>query len=505
MALFVPSAESKRASVFGVASIFLLSVWITLSLRLWVRIALIRSFGWDDAFLLFAALIFTGYCTVVFMIETVGGAQRINELDLDELSRLVGIVVASFDLYISAMILFKISLGIFYLRIVIRSWQRYAVYTAVILNTIYGTFMFFIALFNCGDPSRYLENEIAQVCLDKSAIYSIQLAGCIINAITDWTFAILPIFVLTKATMPLPAKISAGFILLLGCCGSIVSLVRIQYIEGLAPGPNFFNTALGLCIWSIVECGLGISAASAATLRPLFRGLLERTRFTVSNVGSASRPKRSPETSSNTRLSQHNSEDPPLMVELLDLESQSQRSARSARSHFSAWSIAPVIKNARVMSKLGVHRETIEERAHLSPSPPPRASVPVPPKLPPPVPPKPPKSSVREIVRQKSQRAKTKMSRSNSSRKRPRIVRQESVRDKGISRPLPHIVSQVASDTAAKATPSSQTDASLPLMSVDSRRRGSPDWTGTGSKTRSHRQPSGMRTFFDDTPSPRPF
>ena len=109
MALFVPSAESKRASVFGVASIFLLSVWVTLSLRLWVRTALIRSFGWDDAFLLFAAvslmppnfvmsltvqqLIFTGYCTVVFMIETVGGAQRINELDLDELSRLVGVCV----------------------------------------------------------------------------------------------------------------------------------------------------------------------------------------------------------------------------------------------------------------------------------------------------------------------------------------------------------------------------------------------------------------------------
>ncbi|EME86285.1 uncharacterized protein MYCFIDRAFT_202458 [Pseudocercospora fijiensis CIRAD86] len=157
------------------------------------------------------------------------------------------------------------------------------------------------------------------------------------------------------------------------------------------------------------------------------------------------------------------------------------------------------------MSKLGVHRETVEERAHLSPSPPPRASVPLPPKIPPPVPPKSPKPSVREIVRQKSQKAKTKMSRSNRPRKEPQIVRQESVRDKGISRPLPHIVSQVSSGIPPKNRPSSNTDVNLPLMSVDSRRRRSPDWTGTGSKTRSHRQPGGMRTFYDDTPSPRPF
>jgi hypothetical protein len=177
------------------------------------------------------------------------------------------------------MIFFKISLATFYLRIVIRSWQRYLVIGAVTINTLYGSFTFFMALFNCGDPSKYLTHELAGMCLPQSTLYAIQLSGCLINAATDWIFAILPIFVLVKATMPLIAKLSAGFILLLACCGSIISLVRISFIKGLTPGPDFFNTVIDLAIWSIVECGLGISAAAAATLRPLFRDWMETGRI----------------------------------------------------------------------------------------------------------------------------------------------------------------------------------------------------------------------------------
>lgn len=34
---------------------------------------------------------FTGYCTVVIMIETVGGAPKVNDLNLEELEHLVGV------------------------------------------------------------------------------------------------------------------------------------------------------------------------------------------------------------------------------------------------------------------------------------------------------------------------------------------------------------------------------------------------------------------------------
>ncbi|USW49414.1 hypothetical protein Slin15195_G027330 [Septoria linicola] len=335
MSFNAPGPGDKRNGIFAVSAIFLSTVWITLSLRIWVRLAIIKNQGWDDALLVFAALIFTGYCVVVIMIETIGGAPKVNELDFAQLNGLVGMVIASFDLYVATMIFFKISLALFYLRIVMRTWQRYTVVATAVLNTVYGIFLFSAALFNCGDPSRYLENELKGVCMTVRTIYIIQLSGCIINATTDWIFAILPIFVLAKATMPLRTRVSAGFILLLACCGSIVSMVRIRYLEGLKPGPDFFSTAIDLCIWTIVECGLGISAASAATLRPLFHSLMIPVPETVSRssirLHCKALPGYSAEPSSSYPFS------PPDYVH--DLEDQGYI------SRFSRWSLAPTRKS----------------------------------------------------------------------------------------------------------------------------------------------------------------
>lgn len=55
MAYFnAPESTTARIGVFVTVAIFLLSAWITMSLRLWVRIVMVRSFGWDDAILLVA-------------------------------------------------------------------------------------------------------------------------------------------------------------------------------------------------------------------------------------------------------------------------------------------------------------------------------------------------------------------------------------------------------------------------------------------------------------------
>lgn len=101
----------------------------------------------------------------MILIETIGGGHRPNELDFPQLARLVGMVVSSFGLYIGSMVFFKISMGIFYLRLVIRAWQRYIVHATIYINTFYGTLLFFVAIFNCGDPSKYLENELRNVCM----------------------------------------------------------------------------------------------------------------------------------------------------------------------------------------------------------------------------------------------------------------------------------------------------------------------------------------------------
>lgn len=57
----------------------------------------------------------------------------------------------------------------------------------------------------------------------------------------------------------------------------IAALVRIPSIRILGTTPDFLYNITDIAIWSTVEPGLGIVAASAATLRPLFRNFFSLT------------------------------------------------------------------------------------------------------------------------------------------------------------------------------------------------------------------------------------
>ena len=99
--------------------------------------------------------------------------------------------------------------------------------------------------------------------------------------------------------MPRATKISSGFLLSLGAIGSISSLIRLIYVPGLKNGPDFFQNAINIGVWSVIEPGLGIIAASLATLRPLFKSCMEKTR----NSSAASRSTNSKDPSHNSKLS----------------------------------------------------------------------------------------------------------------------------------------------------------------------------------------------------------
>ncbi|KAG9629865.1 hypothetical protein KCU64_g17279, partial [Aureobasidium melanogenum] len=100
--------------------------------------------------------------------------------------------------------------------------------------------------------------------------------------------ACLPVFVLWNAKIPRSAKISSGLLLSLGAIGSIISLVRIAYIPGLKSGPAFFTNAINIGVLSLTEPGLGMVAACLATLRPLFKNMMEKARTTNTSHSSKS-------------------------------------------------------------------------------------------------------------------------------------------------------------------------------------------------------------------------
>lgn len=60
---------------------------------------------------------------------------------------------------------------------------------------------------------------------------------------------------------------------------SAATIIRFPYIPGLSNRSDFLYATTDVAIWSITETGLGITASAAATLRPLFRTFLSRSRL----------------------------------------------------------------------------------------------------------------------------------------------------------------------------------------------------------------------------------
>ncbi|THZ96173.1 hypothetical protein D6C83_09154, partial [Aureobasidium pullulans] len=147
---------------FGVA--FLILVWTSISLRVYVRMFMIRAFGWDDAILLMSAVTFTSFCACLLVEAKYCRAPEVESAYMTAnleaiwivLTKALEFVVVYNALYILTTILFKISLAIFFLRIVVVKWQRRLIYTSTGIYTLYSVIFIFLVTFRCGSPPDLL-------------------------------------------------------------------------------------------------------------------------------------------------------------------------------------------------------------------------------------------------------------------------------------------------------------------------------------------------------------
>jgi hypothetical protein len=121
--------------------------------------------------------------------------------------------------YILTMLVLKISLAIFFLRIIAKPWQRNLVYAAVTLSTLFNIGYFFFAVFQCGIPKGafvFFIKKVSGKCINKAEILGVSYAHGAVTTFTDLIFAFLPVFMLHDTNMNRREKWTVGLILVLG-------------------------------------------------------------------------------------------------------------------------------------------------------------------------------------------------------------------------------------------------------------------------------------------------
>jgi hypothetical protein len=129
---------------------------------------------------------------------------------------IIKLLVAAETLYIWVVLFFKISLAIFYLRLLVEPWRRRVVYFVVGFATLVGFGYFVYAVFQCGVPDGdFWEKRITGQCKGdtKPKVMGAAYFHAAVVAITDITLVSVPIPVVLRAKITVHEKYVVGGIL----------------------------------------------------------------------------------------------------------------------------------------------------------------------------------------------------------------------------------------------------------------------------------------------------
>lgn len=140
--------------------------------------------------------------------------------------------------YVLNMWLIKLSIAIFLLRIALQKRYRWTIYVSMIIITIWSLALFFWDVFQCTPVTAQWDYTILQrdsnaECASADSVVMAAYALSVMNILSDWLYALLPIPMIWNVKMTLEAKLTVSLVLGLGIFASIATLVRLKFLADL--------------------------------------------------------------------------------------------------------------------------------------------------------------------------------------------------------------------------------------------------------------------------------
>ncbi|KAJ5138955.1 uncharacterized protein N7515_003803 [Penicillium bovifimosum] len=273
--------KQRSIAVQTVAATFLPIAAITVMLRVYVRGWVVKAFGWDDGSMVVALLFYAMFSGTMIGGSIYGTGYKFENLEPDARVTAMKYWWLCEIAYCFASIGCKISICLFLMRITIKRVHHWILYIVMALTVLAGIIFMFLMLLQC-KPLEYFwtrtagDPTIQGYCIDINIIINMTYVYSAFAALCDFTVGIMPIFLVHKLHMKRQTKIAVMGILSMACIASAAVIVRIPFVSTFAD-PDFLYATVHIAIWSNVEAGLGITAGSLATLRPLLRVIMGST------------------------------------------------------------------------------------------------------------------------------------------------------------------------------------------------------------------------------------
>ncbi|KAI9934333.1 hypothetical protein ASPWEDRAFT_170040 [Aspergillus wentii DTO 134E9] len=265
--------KGRSESIFVVTVVFLCISFTAVCLRCFVRLRLMRAFGWDDSLMLFAMAwnILFAICGITGAIYGMG--QKFEQILVVNPKN---VQTAMFwwwlgqISYVFTVVLAKISIALALLRLTVAKAHSILLWVVIGVSVVIGLVFWFMLTLQCHPVSFFWERTGDGKCISTDILIDIAYLYSVTATLCDFVLGLLPFLLVWNLQMNTKTKAALAGILSMGCVASAAVIVRIPYLHTYKD-PEFLYATTQISIWSNVEAGLGITAGSLVTLRPLFR------------------------------------------------------------------------------------------------------------------------------------------------------------------------------------------------------------------------------------------
>ncbi|KAK3314111.1 hypothetical protein B0H66DRAFT_483566 [Apodospora peruviana] len=292
-----PKPWTNEPSVLiGFTTAFLALSWIFVSLRLWVRLRVVRMSGLDDLFV-FLYLVFTSVASIAFLLTIRYGLGRHYLLLTVSTftSYLKLFYVLNIHLNLSAAFI-KLSLLYQFLRIFDKgTWPHRVSLAGIVLVSIWGLAFLILSLFPCSvvsDSWNFLNRDArcwGYASQNPDMFTATVVSHNIINTIFDLAITAIPFQLYFQPEVTLKTRLGLMVLLLMGATVVTLSSWRvyetIYYKSGWYPthDPTWYGPKSILLM--VLELNVASICASVPifwpVLRPYLGGIFVTREFTV--------------------------------------------------------------------------------------------------------------------------------------------------------------------------------------------------------------------------------
>ncbi|KAK1687392.1 hypothetical protein BDP55DRAFT_727338 [Colletotrichum godetiae] len=321
------AAESNTARIIAVVTVFHFLAQMSLALRIYARIWVIKAPGWDDAVMLCA---WGGW--VSFVIQAYYGLGK-HFLTIDKkYDYVVFSHIAFWQSLISAtgaLMFLKVSIALGLLRLSKTRWYKWALWSTIAFVFFYsigGMFPFFL---HCKPMSGFWDRNTTPPpkCKDGNNINLFGIINTGFNIFTDVVLATLPVPIIWNLQMKRRLRFYAIGILSLGYFAVAMGIVKAVYQLANDSEPDkTFNRSIQF--WGFLQLQVGIITACAPALKPLVNKLLNLSAYNQQIPDLYG--KQSKQTGSGPRTLEYNT-----------FRSRSDRTTRSDQYELDEWALDP--------------------------------------------------------------------------------------------------------------------------------------------------------------------